>query len=258
MTQDIIDAYCHCGLYKYRPIVEVREAMDRLGFSRTVLVQHLGEYDNSYIEGIVAGQPERFAGVMFVDVEDPKICDRVCSWAEKGNFRGIRLIARTVDSHPEIWEQADRLGLNIIVYDEPTIASYSDSLRKFAISHPETRIVLSHLGVLGRQGKPELDNHRRILDLADQDNVYVQLSGFHMFAEPPYTELVPIVERLIESFGPKRLLYGTNFPIPKDVAACQSELDLMLAGDLGVGKEALDDILNKTAMKLWFDKLPRE
>ena len=79
-----------------------------------------------------------------------------------------------------------------------------------------------------------------------------------MFAEFPYTELVPIVKRLVESFGPKHLLYGTNFPIPKDVAACKSELDLMLAGNLGVPKEALDDILNNTAMKLWFDKLPRQ
>ena len=67
---DVVDAYCHCGLTKYRPIGDVKRVMERFDVSRKVLVQHLREYGNTYIQNIVAVEPGRFAGVLLVDVDD--------------------------------------------------------------------------------------------------------------------------------------------------------------------------------------------
>jgi len=84
---DIIDGYCHCGLSKYRPIEDVNLVMNRFGVSRAVLVQHLGEYDNSYIGQVITAQPHRFAGVMLVDVNGD------LSALELAGFKGVRLLA---------------------------------------------------------------------------------------------------------------------------------------------------------------------
>ena len=254
MPEEIVDGYCHCGLSKYEPIEVVREAMDRLGIARNVLVQHLGEYDNNYIERIVAESPERYAGVMLIDAEASRAVETLKYWAGKGVFRGLRMMARTVRSHAELWDCAAELGLNIVVYDEPSIAPYAQQLAEVAERQPNVRLVISHLGMLDPAEFPGFQSHREILELSGLDNIYVQLSGFHMFGEVPYKPMVPIVEGLVESFGPKRLLYGTNYPVPEDELICRRELELICSGKLGVGGEALPQVLSRTALDLWFER----
>src|SRR5512132_1986271 len=99
--------------------------------ARAVLVQHLGEYDNGYIEGIVRKDPVHFAGVFLIDLQNEAVAEHLNYWTTRGVFRGIRLIARTLATHPTVWQRAAALGLNIIVYDEPTIAPYANLLASF-------------------------------------------------------------------------------------------------------------------------------
>ena len=60
---ELIDSYLHCGLSKYLPVEDVEATMDAAGVSRAVMVQHLGEYDNGYIAGLVEARPDRFAEI---------------------------------------------------------------------------------------------------------------------------------------------------------------------------------------------------
>ncbi|MAE60297.1 MAG: hypothetical protein CMJ49_02955 [Planctomycetaceae bacterium] len=239
---DLIDGYCHCGLRKYRPIEDVGRVSDRFGVSRTVLVQHLGEYDNSYIGAIVEAQPSRFAGVMLVDV------DGDATDLKLPGFRGVRLVARTLRTHRHIWEQAASLGLNLVIYDEPTIADHVEALALFSQQHPRASLIISHLGMLTRS----LRDHRQILDLAAHANVYVQVSGMHMISQEPYAPLVPIIERYVEAFGPRRLYYGSNFPVMGHDDLYGRELELMQSGALGVPSDMIEEVLCNTAAALWF------
>ncbi len=253
MTGEIIDAYCHCGVSKYRPIEDVRRVMERFGVARTVLIQHLGEYDNSYIGGIVAAQPDRFAGVFTIDTEAADARDSLARWARQGVFRGIRLLGRTLDASPELWEQAADLGLNIVVYGEPTLSLHAGSLADFLGRHPRSRLILSHFGVLVRSESPGFGSWDRILSLADCPNAFMQVSGMHMFAPYPYAELVPLVRRALSSFGPGRLLYGSNYPVVGEDSVYGQELDLLLEGQFGIPSDTAEDVVGRTARKLWFD-----
>ena len=250
---DVVDAYCHCGLTKYRPIGDVKRVMERFDVSRKVLVQHLGEYDNTYIQNIVAVEPGRFAGVLLVDVDDPTAGDQLDCWAASNAFRGIRLLARSLATHPGIWEQAAGLGLVFVIYDEPTLASYAEQLDTFAVQHPATPLVLSHLGMPDRVEAPGFPSHGKIMSLAARPNVFVQISGMHMFAKPPYDELVPLIAQLVECFGPNRLVYGSNYPVMKDDAVYEAEQDLVRTGRLGIPLEAVEQVMGGTARQLWFD-----
>ena len=68
---EIIDSYSHCGISKYEPIERVRGVMRSGGVARAVLVQHLGEYDNRYLQDVVAADPDHLAGVCMVDHQLP-------------------------------------------------------------------------------------------------------------------------------------------------------------------------------------------
>ena len=250
----VIDAYAHCGLRKYRPIEDVRRMRERLNIEQTVLVQHLGEYDNSYIEGIVADDPDHFAGCFVIDTEAGDAPEALARWAGNGVFRGIRLLANTLDTHGDLWEKAVGYGLNVIAYDQPTLGPHVDALARFFVAHPEARLILSHFGVLDRAESPAFPTFDCTLALAALPNAYMQISGMHMFGEYPYGELVPLVQRALDAFGAQRLLYGSNYPLMRDDSGHGRELALLLAGEFGVPNEAVDQVAYGTARALWFHR----
>src|SRR5207244_3974538 len=87
----VIDAYAHCGVSKYLPVEQVRSVMDGAGIERAVLCQHLGEYDNTYLESVVRAEPDRFTAVALVDGIADGWRRELEAVAETGAFRGLRL-----------------------------------------------------------------------------------------------------------------------------------------------------------------------
>ena len=252
MTRQISDAYAHCGLSKWRPVEDVDRVMDRFGVPRAVLVQHLGEFDNTYIETIVAARPERFAGVMLVDTEADNARENLAQWAGKGRFRGIRLLARSLDANPTLWDDVARLGLNIIVCDTATLAPYVDSLRGFLHDHPNVRMVISHFGLWTAWEPVDSPTHDRILSLADCPGAILQVSAMHMHGAYPYAEIVPLVQRAFDAFGPDRLVYGSNYPVMVDDAIYGKEIDLVSSGRFGIPAKAVSQVMDRNARELWF------
>jgi predicted TIM-barrel fold metal-dependent hydrolase len=249
----ITDGYAHCGLSKYRPIESVRQVMSTFAVDRAVLVQHLGEFDNSYIGQIVQDDPAMFAGVMLVDTDDDSAAAHVDQWAKRYPFRGIRLIAETLATQRKVWEAAVACGLHIIVFAEAGIASCGNELARFSAEHPAARFVISHFGVPVGADVADMARHISIRNLIDQTNVFVQISAMHMLADPPYRDLVQLVESLVRTIGPGRLLYGSNYPVMVHDSVYGLEIDLLRQGRLGVPIDHFEQVTYGTAQQLWFD-----
>lgn len=258
MIADIIDGYCHCGLRKFRPIEDLTRVMQRFEVNRAVLVQHMGNYDNGYIEQIVRAEPDRFAGVFLVDAEADDAAESLAHWAGKGVFRGIRLLAHTLETCPDLWEQAAAHTLNIMLYEEPSVADYVDPLAGFLRSHPEARAILAHFGRLIPSESPRFESFDRILSLAEFPNAFIQVSGMDAFASYPFNDLAPLVRRALGAFGPERTLYGSNYPASRSEAAYGQDLALLMEGRLGVPAECLAQVLSRTARALWFAHQTRQ
>ncbi len=232
----ITDAYAHCGLRKYRPVADLDAVMDRNGVQRTVIAQHLGEYDNSYIESLVRARPNRFAGVFLVDWNSPGALDAITRWKQTGAFAGIRFPSDSILSHAPLWQWAAQLKLHIVVsapFPKPVV----DALSHFASHNSRTSIVLTHLGT------PLLAGHR---------NVFVQISGMHKIGKPPYTGLVPQISELRRRFGWARLLYGSNYPVMEKDEIYAAEIDLLRSGKLGIPEKEIPMVMNENALRLWF------
>lgn len=86
---------------------------------------------------------------------------------------------------------------------------------------PECTVLVSHLGLPGRHpATPDPDTAAStlapLLVLADLPHVGVKISGLYAVSDPPHAyphhSARPFVELLLDTFGPGRLYWGSDFP----------------------------------------------
>ncbi|HVC93221.1 MAG TPA: amidohydrolase family protein [Pirellulales bacterium] len=253
---EIIDGYTHCGTSKYEPIERAREVMAAAGVRRAVLVQHLGEFDNSYLGRIASADPEHFAAVCLVNHESADCGETLRRWAATGGFKGIRLTIDVFSAKPELAATAVELGLIIVLFAPRGVAGALGPLASFLDRHSQARLVVTHMG------NPDMTNLARVASsddvfhLADYPNVYFQISGMGMFIAWPHEPLYALIERAFERFGAPRLYWGSNFPVVGGQSDYQSDLALVLDHKLPVPEAAVPAIAGSNAKRLWFPGIP--
>lgn len=90
--------------------------------------------------------------------------------------------------------------------------------RELALEQTQTTIVLEHFGYPRDTINAEYFEHWRsgISTLADAPNVYCKISGVGMNRAGWTIEgLAPWFEHTIESFGPERCMFGSNWPVDR-------------------------------------------
>lgn len=249
---EVIDGYCHCGLSKYEPIERVREVMAAAGVSRAVLVQHLGEFDNSYIASVVERDSEHFAGVFLVDHRNPDAVDELQRLHTTRLFRGIRLTTDTFSETPDLFTAAGNLGLVIMLYSPQGIRPHLSWLIGQLELAPFTQLVITHLGNPSLDGQALADSAHDVFRLSQFANVYLQVSGMKMFCAFPHEPLYPLVAQALEKFGAARLVWGSNYPVVGTAADYEADLRLLLDGRLPIPAEAIPRIIGENARRLWF------
>jgi len=251
---EIVDAYAHCGLSKYEPIEKVRAVMAAAGVARAVLVQHLGEFDNSYIGSVVEADPQHFAGVLLVDHRAANAVDTLEHGMASGHFQGIRLTAEAISQSPALLSTAANLGLVVVLYAPDGIRPILQPLEKELQLAPFMRLVVTHLGNPTLEKGDIAESAREVFRLAKFANVYLQLSGMKMFCPFPHEALYPLIADALTHFTPGRILWGSNYPVVGSQADYLADLRLLLDGRLPVPPEAIPKIAGENAQRLWFNR----
>jgi L-fuconolactonase len=137
---------------------------------------------------------------------------------------------------------------------------------------PDLRIVLNHLGFcphamrVDRFGRPAFDDPfppgslEPVLGLAAHPTTYVMFSGQYALSreEPPYHDLDPVVSRVAYAFGPRRMLYASDYPWTRDVPGYSALLELAGQALPGVSREELAAVHGGTALELFAHLRPAE
>lgn len=249
---EVIDGYAHCGLSKYEPLERVSEVMDAAGVSRAVLVQHLGEFDNSYLSAVGSADSRRFAAVCLVDHQCDNCIQTVRQLAQACGFRGIRLSTDALAARPDLAYAAVEAGLIIVLYAPRGIAPAAGQLADLLGRHPAARLVVSHLGHPKPAGSPHFTKPADLLRLAEHPNVYVQLSGMKLFCPWPHEPLYPLIDQVMQHFGRDRVYWGSNFPVVGGPTEYLDDLSLLLAGKLPISAADVPAVAGGTARRLWF------
>lgn len=125
---------------------------------------------------------------------------------------------------------------------------------EIARSHPELCIVLDHLGnpPIGTRYVDQWRAHIR--ELGACENVVAKISGLPVENGPTggYTaDLRPIIDTALESFGPSRLMFGSDWPLVELSGGYIRWIDAYfeLTGALNPGEQ--DDIDHATAYRIY-------
>lgn len=231
-----------------------------VGVQRIVLIQmSFYGYDNRYMLDVIKQHPGRFAGVGIVDHHAPDVAGAMAALAD-GGVRGFRL-------HPQkgeaagwpadegmgrLWKTARANGWAacplINPEDLPAVGAMCQQ-------NPGTRVVIDHfarIGITGSIDKQQLDT---LVSLAKFPDVHVKTSAFYALGKKkaPYEDLIPMIRRLLDAFGPERLMWATDCPYQvqqghtyaDSISLIRDRIDFLSAGDKA-------QILRGTAERVFF------
>ena len=237
-------------LYRRTLPADFTAATQGLGVTGAVVIESNALFeDNQWVLDLAAGNPLIVAFVGHLDPGNPSFPQHLARFAKNRLFRGIRLTGRAIASGlPQpafvagLQQLADR-DLQIDAIGDHTMFSDLIALSDRA---PRLRIVIDHLPF-------ELGNHETAFrDLASRPQVYAKVSGvLRRDGDRTPLELSlyrDSLDRLWETFGRDRLLYGSNWPVSNRFAPYPSVLRIVREYFTGKGAEASERYFWKNSL----------
>lgn len=229
------------------------------GVCRIVLIQmsYYGS-DNSYMLDAIERHRGVFAGVAIVDENDHP-CKSMLALADKG-VRGFRL--RPSGPSADAWFASSPLtamfrcgaehGLAMCLLVDP---EHLPAVDRMAKKNPDTPIVIDHFARIGAGGEIREPDVDALCGLAKNRNVCVKTSAFYALGKKkaPYLDLAPMIRRLLDAFGPQRLMWASDSPFQViNEHTYRDSLDLIRSRIDFLSDSDRQWLLEKTADRLFF------
>jgi predicted TIM-barrel fold metal-dependent hydrolase len=202
------------------PLGVYLQRLDSEGIDRAVIV-HPEPYgdDHSLILDCLKREPERLKGTSLFYPKDghaPRKLARLVQQEPRiisTRFHAHRGKEMYLDTFADagvraLWKQAVDLDMIIELHIGPDYARQAgEAIRAF----PGCKVLIDHLAEPHMGTGVEFAD---VLELAALPNVYMKLSGINHFAtdEPLYESARPFTRRVIEAFGPERMVWGSGTP----------------------------------------------
>ncbi len=233
------------------------ELMKANGVERTVIVQFIGyRWDNRYVADTLKKYPQTFQGVARVNPLDPAAPDHLSRLTEQG-FRGVRLSPGADasgdwirgDLMPPLWKRAESLKIPMQIYAPITRMPDIDRLTEQRT--PNLTVVIDHMADCPVDQPKELE---KLIALARYPKVFVKISHTWSISKQPYPYLdaQEHVKRLYATFGPKRLMWGTDWPVVEENRGTYRQALTVVRDDMKfLSEEDKSWILSKTVERVW-------
>ena len=154
-----------------------------------------------------------------VDPTDAGVAETIADWAALDGTVAVRIMLAHSDEAPDeagisnVLKAAAHSGLpvNLLCW------GFLPLIAKLAAKHPETTLVIDHLGLPQPFEPPappapfaDLD---RLLALAEHDNVVVKITGACTLSHEsfPYNDIWDPLARIFDAFGLERCMWGTDW-----------------------------------------------
>lgn len=187
----------------------------------TILVQAAPTIAETHYMLELAMQHKFIQGVVgWVDFESQDAASVITSLAKHPRLVGLRPMIQSIENTD--W----MLGANLtgaftslvehkLVFDALTLPKHLPNLIQLLNRHPDMRMVIDH------GSKPSIKTGSfqpwatDMALIANESEAYVKLSGLVTEASEDWSvdDLKPYVDHLISSFGPNRLIWGSDWPV---------------------------------------------
>jgi len=282
MPRTIIDSHMHLftalspdyprGVHELYPAERVAEVQEYLDYAEKCNVDHsvlvsLDEYDH-YVIDAVQQSPGRFSVVSVMDrmADDP--VEDLQSRLDTVDLVGFRVWTLEADANlvvpqkfKNLLAELERRGVAAWFYaDEHQLQALASVISEY----PDLTVVLNHLGfcqsgfACDEWGRPRLqaDIPPRSLEivekLARHSNVVALFSGHYAFSreEFPYEDLRIVSERLLDAFGPERLLWASDWPWIKEEPGYCELLEMVERHLPGLSADEVDLVMGGNAQRV--------
>jgi len=257
----IVDTHVHVGKSWFEPVETLLFQMEQNGVDKAVLIQYGGNYDNTYEIECVRRYPGRFAAVVMVDTTREDGLDKLAMWAREGAV-GVRLGAGERSPGPDclaIWRKASELALAVSCQGEAEEFA-SQEFHRLVEEVSELKIVIEHLGGIKKEPETDYKLFQRVLALAGYPNTYIKLPGFgellprpRIFRGQPFDidSSPPAVRMAYEAFGPRRMMWGSDFPPSAGREGYANVLRFPMERIEFLTNEDKTWVFGKTALSVW-------
>lgn len=230
------------------------------GVGRVVLIQmNFYGFDNRYMLEAIRDYPGVFRGVAVIDENAPDVVDTMRKLKEQG-VRGFRLYGwkppyetwLASEGMARMWKAGAELGMAMCGLVNPEALAPLDAMCE---KYPDTPVVIDHFGRVGVTGEINQADLDTLCKIARHKNTHVKVSAYYALGKKtaPYTDLGPMIKRLVDAYGPERLMWASDCPYqvqnghkyPDSIELIRSKLDFLSASDRAW-------ILGKTAERVYF------
>lgn len=212
---------------------DARAELASAGVAYAILVQAAPTVAESALLLDLAKAHDWVLGVVgWVDLTGAAVGEELARLREAGPLVGVRAMLQDIDD-PDWMLRADvASGLEAVaaagvVFDALVRPVHLQALATLADRHPDLQIIVNHAGKPPIGNRPNEGWCRDIARLAEQQTIACKFSGLVSEAGPGWTEamLEPIVETLLEKFGPSRILWGSDWPVCTPTTTYRGWLD---------------------------------
>ena len=216
---------------------DLREAIAGTGIEKTILVHATTTHEETYEMLDLAQRDSLIIGVVgWLQIDSPNAiaeCEKYLAAPGGSHLKGIRDVAQDLQdsqylAKPQSIATVQKLGKMGLVYEILTKTPELQAGIDLVKACPDVEFVLDHISkpYISRQ---EFEPWKSLIsELARFENVSCKISG--MVTEANWnkwevSDFVPYVDHVIESFTPKRIMFGSDWPVA--LLATQSYSDVV-------------------------------
>jgi predicted TIM-barrel fold metal-dependent hydrolase len=232
------------------------ELMRANGVEKTVIIQVIYyRWDNRYLADVLKQYPQYFQGVARVDPESPGAPDDLSRLVEEQGFRGVRISPAAGPSGdwirgplmPPLWKRCEQLRVPMTILAPVTrMPDCAALIGRF----PDLTVVIDHMADSPLDQPGELN---KLIALKRFPKVFVKISHtWSLSRQPyPYPDSLAQVKRLYDAFGPRRLMWGTDWPLVENYCGYAKALALVRDEMKFLNAEDKRWILGGTVERVW-------
>ncbi len=181
--------------------------------------------ENDFIKGVVG----------WVDLQAADIEERLAYYSSFKKMKGFRHVLqgesdRALMLKPAFMNGISKLEKFDFTYD---ILIFPDQLKytaEFVAAFPNQKFVIDHIAKPDIKNKKIEEWEKGIRAVAKHENVYCKISG--MVTEADWKnwkkeDFIPCMRTVAESFGIKRIMYGSDWPVCLVAASYEKLLDIV-------------------------------
>ncbi|MES0885214.1 amidohydrolase family protein [Roseibium sp. SCP14] len=195
--------------------------LQQAGVEGTILVQAAPTVAETEFMLSLADKHDFIKGVVgWVDFADPASVSIIDRFMQHPAFAGLRPLIQDIEDtdwmlRSDLAPVFEALIERNLSFDALTLPRHLKNLRSLLAQYPDMRVVIDHGSKpLIRDGV--IDGWAQdMAAIASDTSAYCKLSGFVTEAADDWTveDLKPYVDHLLFTFGPDRLIWGSDWPV---------------------------------------------